>query len=149
MDSSFALRNKIDRLHRSIDRAQYDCWVTWCNLWICTIHGSACTIYGSLVRAGIHGSRKSRLRNLWIFHDANHFTIVIPRWRRHIDRLATSTNLYNRQKRIFNILLTVGVRIVWNTASRHVAAVKLLGTCISYQASRIVHKSHCNLSINS
>ena len=28
------------------------------NLWIWPIHGSRCAIYGSLLRAGIHGSRK-------------------------------------------------------------------------------------------
>ena len=29
-------------------------------LWICKIHGSRCAMYGSLVRAGIHGSRRVR-----------------------------------------------------------------------------------------
>ena len=32
------------------------------NLWICAIHESRCAIYGSILCAGIHGSR----RNLWI-----------------------------------------------------------------------------------
>ena len=31
------------------------------NLWICAIHGSCCAICGSLVRAGIHGSRSRRV----------------------------------------------------------------------------------------
>ena len=51
------------------------------NLWICAIHGSACA------KDWIHSLR----RNPWMFvqsmdfvKDANHFTIVIPRWRRHI-----------------------------------------------------------------
>ena len=27
-------------------------------IWICKIHGSRCAIYGSILRAGIHGSRR-------------------------------------------------------------------------------------------
>ena len=70
------------------------------NLWICAIHGYACAIYGSIVCAEIHGC----LRNLWILRRMqiiSLYSIVIPCWHRHIiDRLATSTNFYNRRNRI-------------------------------------------------
>ena len=70
----------------------------------------------------------------------------------NIDRLATSTNLY--MTTIDGTEQTVGVGVVWSTASRPVASVKLLllDTCVSYQAdtSRIVQQSHTsygNLSL--
>ena len=50
----------------------------------------------SIVCADIHGC----LRNLWILRRMQ-IIPLIPRLRRHnIDRLATSTNLYNRRNRI-------------------------------------------------
>ena len=89
------------------------------NLWICDIHGSACTIDGSIVCAEIHGY----LLNLWIM------------------RRMQIISLYSNPSLVQTYYID---RL--NTASRHVAAVKLLflDTCVSIQAdtSRIVHQSH-------
>ena len=67
-------------------------------------HGLRCTIY----HLWLLGSRMNPARQLLVrsmdfaYHryDTNNFTIVIPRWRRHMDRLVTFTNLYNPRNRI-------------------------------------------------
>ena len=68
------------------------------NLWICDIHGSACAIYGSIVCAEIHGY----LRNYGFCVGCKSFHYSNPSLAQtnYIDRLATSTNLYNRRNRI-------------------------------------------------
>ena len=65
------------------------------NLWICAIHGSRrgsrCAIYGSILCAGIHGSRG----NLWIeLCDSFILRIIQYSWRRHyMDRFVIFSNL--------------------------------------------------------
>ena len=44
---------------------------SWFDLWICAIHGSRCAIYGSLLHAGIHGSRRVAACAIYRFFTTN------------------------------------------------------------------------------
>ena len=76
-------------------------------MWIWPIHGSCCAIYGSLLRAGIHGSRKvvacvicGFCQILRMYYKSLHYSNPSLAQTYYMDRLLTFTKLYNPRNTI-------------------------------------------------
>ena len=85
------------------------------NMWICAIHGSHCAIYGSIVRAGIHGSRRvvasAICRSTGYLQHFFFFSVILfpllcgfdVRW--HTPPCSTVVHIISRQSLLFDIIL--------------------------------------------